>query len=29
MLTIRRVFDVCALDYPAIDGEQSGADAEF
>jgi hypothetical protein len=29
MLTIRRVFDVCTLDYPAIGGEQSGADAEF
>ena len=29
MLTISRVFDIRTLDYLAIDGEQSGADAEF
>ena len=29
MLTVGGVFDVCSLDYPAIDGEQSGTDAEF
>ena len=29
MLTVSRVFDVRALDYLAIDSEESGADAEF
>ena len=29
MLTVTGIFDVCTLDYPTIDSEQSSTDAEL